>query len=153
MPDMEDRTSGAAVAQLRVVLAVDDFDAVVRLYRDGLGLPEIPVPAGPGGARIAIFGVGDATLEISNAAQVRYIDQVETEGQVSGPVRLAFEVGDTPAATRALLDSGGELLAPPRTTPWGSVNSRIQPPEGPQLTLFQEPPRPQTPAPGGTARE
>jgi hypothetical protein len=31
------------------------------------------------------------------------------------------------------------VLAEPRPTPWGSLNSRLEAPAGLQLTLFQEP--------------
>jgi hypothetical protein len=37
-----------------------------------------------------------------------------------------------------LADAGATVLAEPRPTPWGSLNSRLEAPAGLQLTLFQE---------------
>jgi hypothetical protein len=39
-------------------------------------------------------------------------------------------------------DGGAEVVAPPRRTPWQSLNSRLAAPAGLQITLFQEPERP-----------
>ena len=58
--------------------------------------------------------------------------------QVSGHIRVAFEVSDVTGATAALADAGAEVLAPPTETPWRSLNARLEAPAGLQLTLFQE---------------
>ena len=92
--------------------------------------------------RITILEAGRATLELSNPAQVKYIDQVEADGQPSARIRVAFEVDDAEAATRDLVEAGGTLIAEPRETPWRSVNSRLNGPAGLQITLFQELDRP-----------
>jgi predicted enzyme related to lactoylglutathione lyase len=130
------------VRQLRLVVETDDYDAALTFYRDVLGLVEREVVSSEGDARITILEAGRATLELSNPAQVKYIDQVEADGQPSAKIRVAFEVADTKAATRGLVDAGGTLIAQPRETPWRSVNSRLNGPGGLQLTLFQELDRP-----------
>jgi predicted enzyme related to lactoylglutathione lyase len=137
----EDRTP-PPVRQLRLVVETDDYDAALTFYRDVLGLVEREVVSSEGDARITILEAGRATLELSNPAQVKYIDQVEADGQPSAKIRVAFEVADTEAATRGLVDAGGTLIAHPRETPWRSVNSRLNGPGGLQLTLFQELDRP-----------
>ena len=137
----EDRTP-PPVRQLRLVVETDDYDAALTFYRDVLGLVEREVVSSEGDARITILEAGRATLELSNPAQVKYIDQVEADGQPSARIRVAFEVADTEAATRGLVDAGGTLIALPRETPWRSVNSRLNGPGGLQLTLFQELDRP-----------
>ncbi|WP_428962357.1 VOC family protein [Micromonospora fluostatini] len=126
------------VNQLRVVLTVDDHDAAVAYYRDTLGLPESAAFAGPDGARVVILEAGRATLELANAAQARFIAEVETGGTPAGPVRLAFEVTDVDAATATLTGAGAELVAAPVRTPWNSRNSRLAGPAGVPVTLFEE---------------
>ncbi|MEO5779419.1 VOC family protein [Arthrobacter oryzae] len=126
------------VRQLRLVVEAEDYDAAVTFYRDVLGLVEREVVHGEGDARITILEAGRATLELSNPAQVNYIDGVEADGQPSAKIRVAFEVEDSDGATRHLVEAGGTLIAGPRETPWRSLNSRLNGPAGLQITLFQE---------------
>lgn len=127
------------VSQLRVVLVVPDVEDALRYYRDSLGLTELAAMAGPQGARVAILAAGQATLELANAAQAAFIADVETDGTPSTPVRLAFQVDDAVAATEVLSRApGGQLIAAPRRTPWGSLNARLDGPAGVQVTLFEE---------------
>lgn len=136
-----DAARPGAVRQLRLVVSVPegaDYDEVLAFYRDVLGMPEQEAYEAEGGARVVILDAGRATLELSNAAQVRYIDRVETDGAVSAPLRIALEVEDARAATAAAVDAGAGLVAAPRVTPWRSRNARLDGPAGLQLTLFEE---------------
>ena len=142
-------TQNNAVRQLRIVVETIDFDAAVAFYRDALGLPEEAAFEGEDDARVMILDAGRATLELSNPAQVRLIDRVEAEGSPSARIRIAFEVDDAQTTTDTLVAAGAILVASPRATPWRSLNSRMEAPAGPQVTLFQELDRSQnTPAPG-----
>jgi predicted enzyme related to lactoylglutathione lyase len=123
---------------MRLVVEAEDFDEALRFYRDVLGLPEEEAFEGEGGALVAILDAGRATLEIANPAQKRMIDEVEVGRQVAPRLRLAFEVADTAAATRKLIEAGAELIAEPVETPWRSLNARLAAPAGLQITLFQE---------------
>lgn len=133
-----DSTPRPRVRQLRLVVTADDYDAALAFYRDVLGLPEDEAYQGEDGARVTILDAGRATLELSNPAQVRMIDEVEAEGSPSARIRVAFEVDDSAAVTDDLVRGGAELIAAPRQTPWRSLNSRLEAPAGLQLTLFQE---------------
>ena len=128
--------------QLRLVLETDDHDAALAFYRDALGLTELEAYEGAGGARVSILSVPTATLELSNAAQVRVIDDVEVGRAVAHPfpltIRVAFEVADAAAVTARLVEAGAQLVAPPTETPWRSLNARLEGPGGMQLTTFQE---------------
>ncbi|MET3952344.1 VOC family protein [Arthrobacter sp. UYEF36] len=135
---MSENHTPPPVRQLRLVIETEDYDAALTFYRDVLGLVEREVVPSEGEARITILEAGRASLELSNPAQVRYIDQVEADGQPSARIRVAFEVEDAEAATRNLVAAGGTLIAEPRQTPWRSVNSRLNGPAGLQLTVFQE---------------
>lgn len=130
------------VAQLRLIVETEDFDAALAFYRDALGLPEQASFEGDGGARVAILTVPAASLEISNPAQVRLIDEVEVGRPVARPyplsIRVAFEVADAAATTTALVESGATLVAPPVETPWRSLNARLDAPGGLQITAYQE---------------
>ncbi|WP_400994691.1 VOC family protein [Agromyces sp. GXQ0307] len=126
------------VRQLRLVVEAEDFEAALAFFRDVLGMPEQESYSGDGGAEVRILDAGRATLELSNPAQVEFIDRVETDGGRSDRIRVAFEVDDTAAVTDELVDAGAELEASARETPWRSVNARLRGPAGLQLTIFQE---------------
>ena len=128
------------VLQMRLVVQADDYDEAVRFYRDVLGLREALAVAGPDGAHVTILDAGRATLELVNAAQRRFIDEVEVGHgrEVAGKYRVAFQVPDAAGATRRLVDAGVEVIAAPVETPWRSLNARLSAPAGLQLTLFQE---------------
>ena len=125
------------VRQMRLVVTAEDYDDALRFYRDVLGLPELAAFAVAGG-RVSILDAGRATLEITDPIHAGYIDSVEVGRRVAGHIRVAFEVGDTAAATDRLTSAGARLIAPPRETPWRSRNARLDGPAGLQLTLFQE---------------
>ncbi|GAA2041398.1 hypothetical protein GCM10009819_29020 [Agromyces tropicus] len=140
MTDAADTTGHGRgrVRQLRLVVEAADFEAALTFYRDVLGMPEQESYSGDDGAEVRILDAGRATLELSNPAQVRFIDRVETDGGRSDRIRVALEVDDTAAVAGELVDAGAELEASARETPWRSVNARLRGPAGLQLTLFQE---------------
>ncbi|MBN9185740.1 MAG: hypothetical protein J0I97_09805, partial [Microbacterium sp.] len=91
-----------------------------------------------GGAGVAILDAGRATLELANAAQVAFIDRVETDGGRSDPLRVGLEVDDAAAMVDRLVDAGAGVEASARVTPWNSLNARLRGAGGLQITLFQE---------------
>jgi catechol 2,3-dioxygenase-like lactoylglutathione lyase family enzyme len=122
---------------LRVVLTVPDFDEAVAFYRDALGLEQLADWSGDDG-RVILLDAGHATLELFDERQAESVDRTEAGRRVSGPVRLAFEVGDLDDARQRLLAAGAEAEAPPVVPPWGGHNARLRAPDGMQLTLFSE---------------
>jgi lactoylglutathione lyase len=122
--------------ELRLVLTVDDFDAAVALYRDGLGLREREMWVGDGEARGLLLDAGEATLELVNEAHAASVDAIEVGRRVAGPVRVAFRVDDSEAAAVRLLDAGAAHVAGPVVTPWRDRNVRLETADGMQLTLF-----------------
>lgn len=137
---MNEQTTKPAdrVTQLRLVVAVDDFDAALRFYHEELGLPIEEAYDGDNDERVVILGAGRATLELANAAQKRMIDDVEVGRQVAPKMRVAFEVGDSTAVTARLTKAGASLVAEPTLTPWDSLNARLDGPGPLHLTVFQE---------------
>jgi len=127
-----------SVHQLRLVVTTDDYDEALRFYRDVLGLKELGAFSSEDG-RVTILEAGRATLELTDPRHAAFIDEVEVGRRVAGHIRVAFEVDDASDATRSLAAAGATVLAEPRETPWGSLNSRLEGPAGLQLTLFQQP--------------
>jgi methylmalonyl-CoA/ethylmalonyl-CoA epimerase len=125
------------VKELRVALTVHDFDGVLGLLRDGLGLELLQEWSNPGGHGVPLQ-IEKATLELFDEAQAAWVDQVEAGERVSGTVRLAFQV-DSLSQTAPLFEQAGAKARPPVITPWGDQNQRLETPEGLQITLFALP--------------
>lgn len=123
---------------MRLVVEVADFDAAVTFYREVLGMPETLAFAEGGEDRVAILEAGRATLELTTPAHARTIDRHEGVTGPSPRIRLALEVEDAHASTASAVEAGAAEVAPPTTTPWRSLNSRLEAPGDLQLTLFQE---------------
>ena len=126
---------GSSRRRARAALTVEDFDRAVAFYRDALGLGQLADWSSADG-RVIVLEAGQATLELFDEAQARYVDEIEAGARVSGAVRLAFEVGDSEAAASRLVEAGGEPVSEPVTTPWQDRNARVKAPDGLQLTLF-----------------
>lgn len=130
------------VTELRLVVETEDFEAALAFYRDALGLTEEESYEGEGGARVSILSIERATLELSNPAQVRLIDEVEVGHPASRQyplsIRVAFQVRDAAATASALEAAGATVVAAPTVTPWRSLNARLEAPGGLQITAFQE---------------
>lgn len=125
------------VAELRLVVTAEDYDAALAFYRDTLGLPERAAFSSDGG-RVTILEAGRATLEIADPPHAAYIDQVEVGHRAAGHIRVAFQVPDAAAATRRAELAGATVVKEPVVTPWNSLNARLEGPAGLQLTLFEE---------------
>ena len=127
-----------AVLELRLCVTAPDYDEAVRFYRDVLGLPVSLALDSPDEGRVTILDAGRATLELTDLRHAEFIDEVEVGRRVAGQIRVAFEVGDSASATRALEAGGATVIAEPTRTPWNSLNARLEGPAGLQLTLFEE---------------
>lgn len=129
-----DTNNVSPVAELRLAVTVEDFDAAIAFYRDALGLPEVQAWDEDTG-RGAILDAGRATLELISTDQAELIDRVEVGERVGGPVRVALEVEDSAALAERLEQAGAARLGGPVVTPWQHRNVRLEGP-GLQLTLF-----------------
>ncbi len=105
------------VSQMRLVVAVDNFAEAVEFDRDAMGTTEEFFVESEGGASVMALQAGRATLEIVDAAQQALIDHLEVGRSASRKFRVAFGVGDAPAATNRLVGAGAGLVAPPVETP------------------------------------
>jgi lactoylglutathione lyase len=123
------------VRELRLALTVEDFDASVAFYRDGLGLEAIEIWEAHDGHGI-LLDAGRATIELIDENHARAVDEIEVGRRVAGPIRLALQVGDSTATAELLTERGAEVLGGPVETPWRDRNVRLRAPDGMQLTLF-----------------
>ncbi len=126
------------VLELRVALTTDDYDRIVALYAEGLGLEPAALWTTEH-SRALLLEMGRATLEIFDEGHAAQVDQIEVGARVSGPIRLAFRVPNVEAAAQRLIAKGAVLVHEAVTTPWGDTNVRLRAPDGMQITLFQSP--------------
>src|SRR5690242_13842537 len=97
-------TDEAPVRELRLAVTADDYPEALRFYRDVLGLVGQATYSSADGGRVTILEAGRATLELIEPSYAEYIDEVEVGRRVAGHIRVAFEVPDSAATTRALAD-------------------------------------------------
>jgi lactoylglutathione lyase len=124
------------VRELRLAITVKDYDAVVRFYRDVLGLPELEKYGSDEEGHVVVLGAGRATLEILDEKHAAHVDEIEVGRRVAGPVRVALRVEDSVATAERMTEAGADQLAPATVTPWNHRNVRIAAPGDLQLTLF-----------------
>ena len=127
--------AASAVRELRVALTVPDFEAALAFYRDALGMEQLEAWESEDG-RVVILDGGRATLELLDERHAEAVDAIEVGRRVAGTVRLALEVGDSPAVAEALVAAGATTVGGPVVTPWRHQNVRLDAPDGMQLTLF-----------------
>lgn len=128
------------VKELRVALTVEDFDQALAVYRDGLGLSIVKDWTDGHTGRSVVLAAGVGSIELLDAADADYTDAVEVGARVSGPVRLALDVGSVDQASARLQAHGATPLRAPVHTSWGNLSQRLRTPDGMQLSLFQRDP-------------
>lgn len=126
------------VRELRLAITVKDYEAVVRFYRDVLGLPELEQYGSDEEGHVVVLGAGRATLEILDEKHAAHVDEIEVGPgrRVAGPIRVALQVDDSVGTAERMTDAGAEQLAPAVVTPWNHQNVRVAAPGDLQLTLF-----------------
>jgi lactoylglutathione lyase len=126
---------GVRVSELRLVLTVADYDAILVRLRDALRLVEVADYSTADG-RAVLLDAGRATIELGDEGHAEEVDRLEVGRRVAGQVRLAFEVGDVRGVTASLAGAGSTVIAEPTATPWESVNARLDIGEGIQVTVY-----------------
>ncbi len=126
-----------SIREVRIVLTVEQFDQAVQFYRDRLGLAVVEQWQRASGSGVILALGPHTTLELFDAAQAAFVDQVEVGRRVSGPVRLALSVQDVEAVAGELQQAGAQVLSQPKQMPWGDRNARVETPDGMQVTVYQ----------------
>jgi len=126
-----------SIREVRIVLTVERFDQAVQFYRDRLGLAVVEQWQRAEGSGVILALGPHTTLELFDAPQAAFVDQVEAGRRVSGPVRLALSVQDAEAVAGVFQQAGAQLLSHPKQMPWGDFNARVETPDGMQVTIYQ----------------
>lgn len=112
-----------------VALATDRYDAVVRFYGEGLGLPVVDQWDRPG-ARGMRFDLGGLRLEILDNGRK---EQPLHLGETSDRFHIVVEVDDIDLAWRRI-----QVDAPkPQATSWGTRVFRLDDPDGVPVTFLE----------------
>jgi catechol 2,3-dioxygenase-like lactoylglutathione lyase family enzyme len=127
---------GPVVRELRIALTVEDFDGATAFYRDALGLRVVKQWDGTEGRGI-ILQADLGTLEVSDERGAASSDIAEVGKATGMQVRIGAQVDDVAGMHRRLVAAGGTSLGEPAMMPWGNRSSRLQTPDGIQLSLFE----------------
>jgi catechol 2,3-dioxygenase-like lactoylglutathione lyase family enzyme len=125
------------VLSSRVLVSPLDFERSRRWYTDVLGL-RIYREYGAGGAvtGIVLF-LGGGFLELTSAGPARRNGE---DGEDAVPLTLWLQVPDVDAEHDRLAATGEvNVLAPPKTMPWGLREMWIEDPDGMRLVLVEVP--------------
>jgi lactoylglutathione lyase len=124
------------ILQLRVALTTTDYQRMMNFYQDALGLEpaELWTTETSHGS---LFWMGKASLEIFDEEHAAVVDEIEVGRRMAGTIRFALQVPDVYAAIERVAAKGAKVIHPPKLTPWGDLNARIEDPDGMQVTLFQ----------------
>jgi len=124
--------------ELRIIITVDNLEKIIEFYRDTFGMgtsKEWHEETGNG----IILDAGRASLELIDKKHAERIDEIEVGRRVSGPIRLALNVGNNIELTVGeVVRAGGKSVAGPVEAPWGTKVARVQAPDGMQITLFEK---------------
>lgn len=126
-------------------ITVDDVDAAIPFYRDGLGL-EIVNDVSYGGNRWVSFGFASQpglAVVISDPAAGRSPDDADTLARLvvkgSGPGPYVFTTDDLDAVFERLRASGAEVLQEPIAQDWGPRDCAFRDPAGNHIRINQAP--------------
>ncbi len=121
-----DMAEGKLTGVNGVLVWTDQFEAMLRFYRDALGLTPRSVKD-----QFVNFEWGDFRLSISVHSEVH--------GPNRDPVRfmLNFGVDDIDAAYKRLAAAGVRFIRPPEQEPWGGWVATFADPDGNTLQLLQ----------------
>lgn len=124
--------------ELRIILTVDNLEKIIEFYRDTFGMEtskEWHEETGNG----IILDAGRASLELIDRNHAERIDEIEVGRRLSGPIRLALNIGNSiDLAVEETVLGGGKSVAKPVEAPWGTKVARVQAPDGMQITLFEK---------------
>jgi catechol 2,3-dioxygenase-like lactoylglutathione lyase family enzyme len=113
---------------LRLELFVDDLDAAVAFYRDGLGF--IVSRRDPD---YAVMSQGQVTLGLGLKSGVSvghyFAPEITTERRGLG-TEIVLEVDDVQAAYDAFVDAGYTAMGTPTERSWGLTDFRVADPDG-----------------------
>jgi catechol 2,3-dioxygenase-like lactoylglutathione lyase family enzyme len=116
------------VLSSRVLLRPVDIERSLRFYRDVLGLA-VYREFGPADNPGVVFFLGSGFLEVSGTSS----------GTASQSLQLWLQVRDVRAEYERLSAAGVRTRRPPRTEPWGLIETWLEDPDGLPIVLVEVP--------------
>ena len=127
------------VTRAGAILAVSDFAASLRFYRDQLGLAEAALYDDPPYATLTAAGARISLAEQGRPAPDRPgVEMATPDDPARANVVLVLEVPDADAARKALEARGVSFLADTYRPPWGGGRFFCVDPDG-YLVEIEEP--------------
>jgi catechol 2,3-dioxygenase-like lactoylglutathione lyase family enzyme len=119
------------VTRAGAILAVSDFDASLRFYRDQLGLDEVALYDDPPYATLSAAGARISLAEQGHPAPDRPgVAMAAPSSAASANVVLVLEVADAELARKVLAGRGVSFLAETYRPPWGGSRFFCVEPDG-----------------------
>lgn len=112
-----------------ITLGVRDLERATRFYKDVLGLPQLPSPAGV----VAFFEMGRTWLSLYPRADLAADAGVPAEGSGFPGFALAHNVRSLEEVDRLLAAAaagGGRIVRPGHPTDWGGYAGYFADPDG-----------------------
>lgn len=137
-PELTPVATRQSFEELRICLRVNDLDAAIRAYRDGLGLDIVDEWTHPGGQRGVLFGATYAAIELFDDAQWDLVDDAELGYPLGQDHALRIEVrdrSDLSAAVSQLTSAGAQVTGEVVHTPWDQVCQRVELVGGEQVSV------------------
>lgn len=103
-----------------VALGVNDLDASIKFYHDGLGLPMLESPPG-----VAFFNLNGTWLGLSNRKDLAKDAGVNPEGSGYTGINLAHNVTSEKEVAEVLnqaVNAGATLIKQPQKASWGGFH-------------------------------
>jgi catechol 2,3-dioxygenase-like lactoylglutathione lyase family enzyme len=117
-------------------ITVDDVDAAIAFYRDGLGLELVSDVASDGHRWVSFGFPGQAGLAVvlSDPGAGRSPDDGEALHRLiakgSGPGPIVFSTDDLDTVFERIVATGVEVLQEPKEQPWGPRDCAFRDPSG-----------------------
>lgn len=111
-----------------VALGVNDLEASIKFYRDGLGLPMLESPPG-----VAFFNLNGSWLGLSNRDSLAKDAGVSSGGSGYSGINLAHNVASEEEVAKVLeqaVAAGGTLIKSPQKADWGGFHGYFSDPDG-----------------------
>jgi catechol 2,3-dioxygenase-like lactoylglutathione lyase family enzyme len=124
-------SAGFVVTRAGAILAVSDFAASLRFYRDQLGLEEVALYDDPPYATLSAAGARISLAEQGHAAPDRPgVAMAAPASPSQANVVLVLEVADAELARKVLAARGVSFLAETYQPPWGGSRFFCVDPDG-----------------------
>jgi uncharacterized protein len=111
-----------------ITLGVDDLEASIKFYQDGLGFPKMPSPP-----EVAFFTLNGSWLGLYGRDSLAKDAGVSPGGSGFSGFTLSHNVtseADVDQIVEKAVFAGAQLVKPPQKVSWGGYHGYFQDPDG-----------------------